>query len=374
MRFQGWTIFAAVLAVPACAAADGGPASGIASCMTDAARELGFNGSVYARTGGVVVQRTFGTADADGRVKVTEHTRFSIGSAGKMFTAVAIGRLVDRGQVAFDAPIGRYLSGLEPQFARITVAQLLNHTSGLGDYFVPQNKAAVDAAKTATDLLPLVFAAPPAFAPGSARAYSNSGFAVLGAIIEKVAGMSYADFVQKEILTPLHMTDSRLDAEGGAVPMSRMSMQGMLEKAKPSDLRQLRASPAGGLYSTAADMALFLSALNDKGFLKPDTAAALLQPRAEPNGGSGVYGYGFNVRPAKPLRVGHGGGAPGVNAEIALYPESGSELIALSNYDPPTATKMVGVLEKAMFAADPVSACKSALADPALYMQGGAHP
>lgn len=372
MRFREWAIFAAALAMPACAAAEDGTA--IASCMRDAARDLGFNGSVYARTGAGAIQRSFGTADADGRVPVTEQTRFNVGSASKMLTAVAIGLLVDRGKVSFDAPIGRYLTGLKPEFVQITIAQLLNHTSGLGDYFIPPNKAAIDAATTATELLPLVFAQPPRFAPGSARAYSNSGFVVLGAIIEKVSGMSYGAFVREEILTPLKMADTRLDDEGGAVPMSRMSMTGMLDKPRPSDLRDRRASPAGGIYSTASDMALFLASLSDGGFLKHDTAVALLQPRPEPNGGSGVYGYGFNVRTAKPFRVGHGGGAPGVNAELALYPETGAELIALSNYDPPAATRMVGVLEKAMFASDPTAGCKSALADPVLHVQGGMRP
>jgi D-alanyl-D-alanine carboxypeptidase len=283
-----------------------------------------------------------------------------------MFTAAAIGRLVDRGLVAFDAPIGRYLPDIAPLFKGITVAQLLNHTSGLGDYLVIENKPAIDAATTATDLLPLALAAPPRFVPGSQRAYSNSGFVVLGAIVEKVSGLSYADFVRKEILTPLGMTDTRMDMQGGAEPMTRMSPGGPLDTPQPSPLRELRASPAGGIYSTASDISRFLTALGDGRFLGHDTTAALFQARTAP-GAAGTYGYGFTVQAGPPLRVGHGGGAPGVNSEIALYPETGAQLIALSNYDPPGATRMIGVLEKALFAPDPDAACTAALADPALH-------
>jgi D-alanyl-D-alanine carboxypeptidase len=327
---------------------------------------LDFSGSIYARLGNVAVEKSFGTSDAAGKIPISSRTRFSMASASKMFTAVAIGRLVDRGAIQFDTPIGHYLVDLKPEFATITVAQLLNHTSGLGDYFNPKNKTAIDAARTAIDLLPLALETPPAFAPGSKRAYSNSGFVVLGAVIEKVSGMSYAQFVQKEILDPLHMGNTRLDAQGSADPMTRMSPQGMLTKAMLSPLRQQWTSPAGGAFSTPSDISVFMTALSDGRLVSHETMMTLFLPRSDPGGGTGAYGYGFNVRVNPTLRVGHGGGAPGVNADIALYPESGWQLLALSNSDPPAASRMVTVLEKAIFAPDTQAACTSALADPEL--------
>ncbi len=119
------------------------------------------------------------------------------------------------------------------------------------------------------------------------------------------------------------------------------------------------------MFSTPTDLAVFLTALAKNRLLSRRTLATLLAPRADPGGGPGTYGYGFNVR-ATPLRVGHGGGAPGVNAEIALYPDHWWQLIALANRDPPVASQMVTVLEKALFATDPESACAGALADPQL--------
>src|SRR5579885_2249396 len=109
----------------------------IENCMADAAKRLAFNGVVLAKLSDGTVERPFGTADAAHHVAVTDQTRFSIGSAGKMFTAVAIGKLVDENKVRFEAPIGQYLSGLKPEIAAITIEQLLNHSSGLGNYFVP---------------------------------------------------------------------------------------------------------------------------------------------------------------------------------------------------------------------------------------------
>jgi CubicO group peptidase (beta-lactamase class C family) len=336
--------------------AAGSQAGQIGACMQRAAAVLGFRGSVYARQGDVVVQRSFGAADAAGRIANTGATRFDIGSAGKMFTAIAIGRLVDRGMVRFDAPIGRYLPGLAPAFAGITIGQLLDHTSGLGDYLRPQNLAAIAVARTATDLLKLALAAPPAFAPGTRRAYSNSGYVVLGAVIERVAGESWAAFVQSDILDRAGMRDTRFDGVGGAAPVSRLPGAGL----------PARASPAGGMFSTAADLSRLLTALFGGRLVSPATLDVLLTPRPDPAGGPGVSGYGFLVRQAPRAKLGSGGGAPGVNADVAYFPGSGWQLVALANTDPPVATQMDRVLERAVFARDTAGACAAALADPAV--------
>ena len=338
----------------------------IEACVRSAAETLKFNGSILVALDGLRVEQSFGTSDAAGRVPIDRETRFSVGSASKMLTAVAIGRLVDRGAIDLNAAIGRYLPGLRPEFSSITVAQLLNHTSGLGDYLDLKNKTTIDAARTATDLLPLALASAPAFPPGSKRAYSNSGFVVLGAIIEKVSGMSYAQFVQKEILTPLGMNHTQFIAAGSAEPMTRMSPGGMLDSPIPSPLRDLHASPAGGVVSTTGDLTKFLTALGNAKLIRRATLTKFILARPDPSGDAGSYGYGFNVRIGPPLRVGHGGGAPGVNAEIAYYPATRWQLIALSNNDPPTASRMVTVLEKTIFAPEPEIACAGALADPLL--------
>lgn len=337
----------------------------IAACMQRAAASLDFSGTVYARHHDVVIERSFGTSDPEGKVPNSSRTRFNIGSVNKMFTAIAIGRLVDRDALQFDAPIGRYLPGLKSEFTDITIAELLDHTSGLGDYFRPENRAAIEAAKTATDLLPLALASPPAFAPGSKRAYSNSGFVVLGAVIEKVSGLTWAEFIQKEILDPVGMTNTRLDSLGGATPMSQMSPTGRLDNPRPA-LGPVLASPAGGMFSTPSDLSQLLTSVFSGHLLSKPTLAALLTPRRDPAGGPGTSGYGFVIRETPTPKIGIGGGAPGVNADVAYFPDSGWQLIALANVDPPVASQMERVLEQAVAAQDTSAACAVALADPKL--------
>jgi CubicO group peptidase (beta-lactamase class C family) len=327
--------------------------------MEAAAVRLRFNGVVYVRHGDLVVERAFGTADADARVPITARTLFSVASASKMFTAVGIGRLADRGAVELDAPIGRYLDGLPPGISAITIAQLLNHTSGLGDYLDPRHRKMIESATTATALLPLALAMPPAFPPGSKRSYSNSGFVVLGAVIEKVAGLGYSEFIRREILDSVGMTQTRLDGSGAATPMTLMSPGGRLESPRPSPFAGQRASPAGGAISTSADISRFLTALQEGKLVSPATRDLLIAPRADPAGKPGTYGYGFTTRTSPHLRVGHGGGAPGINAEIALLPESGWQLIALSNNDPPAASRLLDTLESSVLAEDSAAACAS---------------
>lgn len=344
----------ALLAYTGANAAPSAHSEALAACTSRAAAELGFNGVVrLAQRGELAIEKYFGASDAEGTVPITGDTRFNIASAGKMFTAVAIGILVERGKVTFEAPIGRYLTGLDPQVAAITVRQLLLHTSGLGDYFTPANMAAIQSATAATDLLSLAVASPPAFPPGSSVAYSNSGFVVLGAIVEKVSGTTYDAFVQREIFAPLGMTNTRMIDEGAAAPMTRMSMSGgRLDQPQPSPLRP-RASPAGGMFSTASDMSRFLAALADHRLIRAETLAELFRPRTHP-----------------PARIGHNGGTPGANAEAWFYPDSGWQMVVLSNYDPPTATHMAAILEQAMLATDIDAACATALAAPPPEMPG----
>ena len=110
------------------------------------------------------------------------------------------------------------------------------------------------------------------------------------------------------------------------------------------------------------ELATFLKALNTGRVVTASTLAQLLMARPESGAEDKLYRYWFIVQPDAPYRVGHGGGAPGINAEIALYPKSDRQIIALPNRDPPTASRIVTILEKVVFAADPVGTCAKALA------------
>jgi D-alanyl-D-alanine carboxypeptidase len=345
-----------VLAAPGHAADN---LAGLESCLSQAAHTLKFNGIVRIQRGTTVLQRVFGTADQRGTVPITSDTRFNIASAGKMFTAIGVAQLAERGLLSLDDPVGKYLSGVTPQIAKITIRQLLSHTSGLGDYLDPANRAVIEHARTAAALLPLALAGGPAFEPGTKFAYSNSGYVVLGAIIESVSRQSYAAYLQHAIFDPAGMNDTSMDTANSADPMTRMSPEGMLATPLLSPLRLPFASPAGGEVSTAADISRFLEALRLGKLASATTRQVLFTPvKADANIN---YALGFNVVKGPPLMVGHGGGAPGINAEIALLPASGWEVVALSNNDPPIASRLASVLEQQLFAPNPGQTCGMAL-------------
>ena len=156
------------------------------------------------------------------------------------------------------------------------------------------------------------------------------------------------------------MTQTSLERTGSADPMTHMSPQGRTADARLSPLRLDNASPAGGMFSTVQDLSSFLSAVDAGRLVRRGTLDVLLAPRLDADSGRS-YGLGFVVRTEPRLRAGHGGGAPGVNAEVDFFPDSGWQLIALSNNDPPTATRLVDVLERAAFSDEPMRACSQAL-------------
>lgn len=320
------------------------------ACVAEEMQAVGFSGVAYAVRGGAPV---VSEARGDG---ITTQTRFNVGSLNKMFTAVAVAQLVDAGKARFEDPVGRRLPGLPPSLAAVTLHQLLTHTSGAGNYFVPQNRAAIRAARTATDLVPLVAAQPLEFEPGTKMAYSNSGYVLLGALVERLSGKSYAEYMQEKVFAPGGMTATSLEAgPDTAVAMTRMNPATGSEGGdlRPSPMSGGFGSPAGGAYSTAGDLARFAEALLANRLTRADTTRLLITPKALPGTGqAGGYGYGFTVAGEGPdRRVGHGGGSAGVNAELAAFPARNLIVAVLANRDPPAATRVARALEAALIGA-----------------------
>jgi D-alanyl-D-alanine carboxypeptidase len=336
--------------------------AGLRQCVNEAAEGGRFSGVVQvARRGKVLADIAAGHADAAGRLPIGPGTRFNIASAGKMFTAIAIGQLVESGKLRFDQPIGEVLTGLPPEVAKVTVDQLLTHRSGLGDYLRMENRERIHAAKTATDLLPLAVAGGLAFQPGSKQQYSNSGFVVLGAIVEKLSGQSYADYVRAHIFVPAGMTTADLTGEAPrATALTRRNPDGSLsETPHPAPVMGgNRASPAGGATATAADLIRFGEALRLGKLLSRRLLDQLWMGRVpgRPADGSRLsYGYGFARMDFDKGRwlVGHNGGSLGVNAEFELFPDEGYTLVALSNYDPPSGTDAIRMSRRAVLGEAP---------------------
>lgn len=320
-------------------------ALGALQARLEAAAAAGlFTGAVLvARDGAAIFDYVGGEADRENGVSNMLETKFRIGSMDKMFTAVSILQLAEAGRVALDAPIGTYLTDYpNPDLAqRVTVRHLLTHTGGTGDIFTPEYFARRLETRELSDYLDLFGARDVAFEPGDHFAYSNYGFILLGAIVEAVAGESYYDYVGEHVFTPAGMTGSGflpedVDVPGRAVGYTNRGG----EFVDASDTLPYRGTSAGGGYSTVGDLIAFSEALRAGVLLSPDTLAeaTTVQSAQTPNGG---YGFGFGVGEVNGARsFGHNGGAPGMSADLVVFPDSGYALAVAANRDSQFVTRL----------------------------------
>jgi CubicO group peptidase (beta-lactamase class C family) len=241
-------------------------------------------------------------------------TKFNIGSISKIFTQVALMQLRDAGKLDFSKPIRTYLPDYPSKIAdEVTIQQLLDHSSGMGDIFGERFQESHSSLKTLQDYAKLFADQPLEFDPGTRRRYSNAGYIVLGLIVEKVSGQSWYDYVRDHIYKPADMTSSDAFALADATPNRAVGMTGEPKNRKPNDdMLPARGSSAGGTYSTVHDLLRFTQSL-----------PKLLGEKA------------FNAFIGPHPGVGWGGGTPGANAVVEL--EGPYTIIVLSNYDPPSA-------------------------------------
>lgn len=294
-----------------------------------------FAGTIMAsRHGQVIYQSAIGLADRGRNVPVTMSTKFRIGSANKMFTAVGVLQLVEKGSVALDAPIGTYLKDYpNAAFAgTVTIRQLLTHTGGAGDIFTPEYEAKRQEVRTLADYVTLFGGRAPDTSVDGRTAYSNYGFVLLGRVIEIVSGTDYYDYVQRRIFAPAGMVNTGSLPEDTAVSnRSRGYTRKDGRLADNADTLPYRGSAAGGGYTTATDLIRFGEALRSGKLL----SKAMLEQATSSQRADGWYGFGFFVGGQGPTRNwGHGGGAPGMNAAFRVYPELDAIVVALVNLDP----------------------------------------
>lgn len=310
----------------------------------DAASAAGqFSGAVrVARNGSTVFDYVSGQADRANGVANTLDTRFRIGSMNKMFTAVATLQLAEAGKIDLDAPIGTYLKGYPNKdlASRTTVRHLLTHTGGTGDIFTPEFMAKRLELCEPGDYVGLYGTRDVAFAPGDHFAYSNYGYVLLGAIVEAVSGESYYDYVREHIYRPAGMAASDSLAEtaevsGRAVGYTLQGPQGPYpEPRSNSETLPCRGSPAGGGYSTVGDLIRFAEALRTGKLLGPELLQAATTRQVAMGPGVGGYGFGFGATEVNGAReFGHNGGAPGMAAELMIFPELGYEVAIAANMD-----------------------------------------
>lgn len=218
-----------------------------------------FSGAVLlARNGKPIFAQSYGLADREHHIPNSLNTRFRMGSMNKMFTAVAVLQLVSARKVKLDYPVMKYL----PDYAnrelasKVTISELLSHTGGTGDFFGPEFSGHRLTLRTHEDYIKLFGVRPISFEPGSRFEYSNYGFIILGAVIERVTGQSYYDYVRDHVYSPAGMTSTGSEPENQVVP--DLSVGYTKQEAdiwqRNTFLLPYRGTSAGGGYTTVGDL------------------------------------------------------------------------------------------------------------------------
>jgi CubicO group peptidase (beta-lactamase class C family) len=308
-----------------------------------------FSGAILVAQGGrVLFQKAYGLADRARAKPNRLDTQFRFGSMGKMFTAVAIMQLVERGRLDLEAPIGRYLADYPNRdiATKVTVANLLSHTGGTGNIFGPEFDRGKASLRSTKDYVDLYGSRAPEFAPGSRQSYSNYGFILLGRIVERVSGLSYDDYIQRNIFKPVGMASTGNRPESEVLPRRAVGYMGSGARLKSADATlPLNGTAAGGGYSTVGDFNRFVGGLTSHRLLRGETLRKLIDGGVKMADGK-FAGFDFGETMTDAGRfIGHGGGAPGMSGSLQHFLKSGVTVIVLANRDPGTAESI------AMFAA-----------------------
>ena len=286
-----------------------------------------FMGAVLvARGDSVLLDNGYGSADIAWGISNTPTTRFRIASVSKQFTAAAIMRLVDEGKLRLDDRLSDHLRPIAPSLAHIMLSQLLTHTSGMGDYLtslVPHPASARTSAQTIESIQRLKLEA----IPGTRYIYSNSGYAILGAVIEQASGMGYCQFIRERLVRPLglHDTDCNIDTE--VVPRRASGYlfeRGVMRYSLPHQADGIFAD--GGLYSTVDDLWRWQKALYGGKVVSPGSLGKMTSVVKQEHG----MGVEVNVS-ANDTVYGHAGHLKGFTSRISYRPRDELQIIVLSN-------------------------------------------
>lgn len=291
-----------------------------------------FSGVVLvAREGDVLFRGTYGKADHELDVPVNPRTRFLIASVTKTFTATAVLLLKDRGVVGLDDPLADYIEEF-PHGDRITVRHLLEHKSGLFNYYALPDYREVSRRfyEGPADVVALVGDEELQFEPGARRAYNNINYTALAWLVERVSGVPFAEFLRRELLAPLGLHDTGYTGDPTeltpdlAKSYDPVGMEGF-QKSRYYD--RSMAVGAGSMYSTAGDLARWVETLAGGGLLSEESLELMLTPQ------SGVFGYGWLLRDIDGRRaiVGEGWDGVGFSANVRHLPEAGLTVVALCN-------------------------------------------
>jgi D-alanyl-D-alanine carboxypeptidase len=346
LRLHMKNLFVILFALFCIGPTKGDAAKDLADYFDQLTAENKLSGAVLVAKDGVpIASKAAGVANKADGSPIKLDTKFNLGSLNKMFTAVAIAQLAQKGRLTFDDTIDKHLPDYPNKevAGKVTIHQLLTHTSGMGSYWNDKFAAQRASLTTVAAHIPLFANDPLSFDPGAKFQYSNAGYMVLGAIVEKLSGKDYYTYVRDHIYLVAGMNDTGFYKPGAeisnlAVGYTKMGPDGqpMGELKDNNDMREVKGGPAGGGYSTVEDLLKFHTALRTNKLLNAEYTKIMTTGKVEAGGPIGKYAYGFGdkIFAGKHI-VGHNGGSPGIAANFEMYPELGYTAIILMNADPP---------------------------------------
>ncbi len=318
-----------------------------------------FNGAVLVAEGGkVIYKKGFGLANMEWDIPNTPGTKFRIGSVTKQFTSMLVLQMVGEGKIRLDGKLSDYLSYYRPDTGKkVTIHHLLTHTSGIPSYTNLPNftREAMRTPYGVEEFVKKFCSGDLEFEPGARFSYDNSGYFLLGAIVEKIAGKPYEEVLEQRIFQPLGMRNSGYDhhqtilshrAAGYSESLAGFKNAAYIDTSSPF--------AAGAVYSTVEDLYLWDQALYTDKLLSPQLKGLLFMPHAQ--GPGPAYGYGWYVGkktlPRSKREIAfttHGGGISGFGALIERLTEDRHLVVLLSNTGPTTTGEMSTVIARILY-------------------------
>ena len=288
-----------------------------------------FNGSaLVADHATPILKKGYGLANMEWNIPNAADTKFRLGSITKQFTAALVLQMVEQGKMDLNAPISRYLPNYPAATGdRVIMHQLLNHTSGIPGYTeLPQFGAIMREPRKPEEFLSFFSGLELLFEPGTKFSYNNSGFFLLGAILEKLTGQTYEQLLRERIFDPAGMKDSGYDSTHPLIAKRAAGYDATLDGYRNTTyIDMTQPYSAGSLYSTAEDLFLWDQALYGDKILKPASKQKMFTP------GLSEYGYGVNIRRSTVTTIEHGGGINGFNTIISRDLEPRRLVVLLNN-------------------------------------------
>lgn len=340
----------------------------ISQKLEEAANREDFSGTfLLAKNGNILFEKAYGMANRQYQSSNNIETKFNLASEGKLFTSVAIAQLIEKGKLSLSDSISKYLTDWldDPSAKSISIQDLLVHTSGLGSFFDNSEfrlKGSSGLYLQVEDYKPLIKSDKLRFKPGTNQLYSNNGYILLGAIIEKVSGQNYFEYIQKNIFDPAKMENSGFYEMDDSVSNLAIGF-GKQQEGKQNIWKNnlftnvFKGSPAGGGFSTVHDMLKFVNALQNHVLLsksmvdrffsgiavKPDAKFYIREINVQGQkfdvvfsdyGPAGVWNeFGLEIYSTTPLKLGHnGGGMRGIENDCVIWPQKGYVVLYFSNY------------------------------------------